>query len=75
MHTYRLDRPGEIDGIVRHETGEPEPGPAQIVVRVRATSLNRRDLLILQQRYPLPSAPGVIPVSDGAGEVVAVGSR
>ncbi|MFB9832157.1 zinc-dependent alcohol dehydrogenase family protein [Actinoallomurus acaciae] len=75
MHTYRLDKPGEIDGIVRHEIGEPEPGPAQIVVRVRATSLNRRDLLILQQRYPLPSAPGVVPVSDGAGEVVAVGAE
>ncbi|GAB2872482.1 NAD(P)-dependent alcohol dehydrogenase [Actinoallomurus bryophytorum] len=75
MRTYRLDKPGRIDGIMPHEAAEPEPGPTGIVVRVRAVSLNRRDALILHQRYPLPLTPGVIPVSDGAGEVVAVGEK
>jgi NADPH:quinone reductase-like Zn-dependent oxidoreductase len=75
MRSYRLDKPGQIDGIVPHEAAEPAPGPTGIVVRVRAVSLNRRDALILHQRYPLPLAPGVIPVSDGAGEVVAVGEE
>lgn len=38
-----------------------------------AVSLNRRDLYILNQTYPLPANLGVIPASDGAGEIVAVG--
>ncbi|WP_308344653.1 NAD(P)-dependent alcohol dehydrogenase [Streptomyces sp. ISL-94] len=52
----------------------PEPaGPTDIVVAVKAASLNRRDLLILHGRYPLPAAPGVVALSDGAGEVMAGG--
>jgi NADPH:quinone reductase-like Zn-dependent oxidoreductase len=43
-------------------------------VRVRATSLNARELLILRGNYPLPIRPDVIPLSDGAGEVVTIGS-
>ncbi|WP_328924275.1 NAD(P)-dependent alcohol dehydrogenase [Streptomyces sp. NBC_00190] len=76
MRAYHLETFGDIEGIVRRDTGSavPEPaGPADIVVAVRAASLNRRDLLILNGRYPLPAVPGVVALSDGAGEVVAVG--
>ena len=75
MRSYRLEKPGQVDGIVPYEAADPSPKPTEIVVRVRAASLNRRDVLILHERYPLPTAPGVVPVSDGAGEVVAVGEE
>ena len=52
---------------------EPTPGPGQVVVAVRAVSLNYRDVLITKGLYnprmPLPR----VPCSDGAGEVVAIG--
>jgi len=50
----------------------PSPGPRQVLLRMRAASLNYRDLSIARGEYgsyPLP----LVPVSDGAGEVVAVG--
>ena len=50
------------------------PGRAKSSSGVRARSLNFRDLLILQQRYAFAARPGVVPLSDGAGEVVALGS-
>jgi NADPH:quinone reductase-like Zn-dependent oxidoreductase len=75
MRSYRWEKPGQVAGIVPREAAEPSPKPTEIVVRVHAASLNRRDVLILHERYPLPLAPGVIPVSDGAGEVVAVGEE
>jgi NADPH:quinone reductase-like Zn-dependent oxidoreductase len=52
----------------------PEPGPGQVAVRVRAASLNRRDLMLIDGTYPVPAAPGVVPLSDGVGEVVALGA-
>lgn len=52
-----------------------EPGPREVVVRVRATSLNRRDLSILRSQYGRGDSSGRIPLSDGAGEIVAVGSE
>jgi NADPH:quinone reductase-like Zn-dependent oxidoreductase len=74
MQAYRLETLGRVDGIVLREQEEPQPQPTDIVIRVRATSLNRRDTMILQQTYPLPAKPGVVPLSDGAGDVVAVGN-
>jgi len=44
---------------------EPEPGPGQVRVRMRAASLNYRDRLMATA----PSRPGLVPLSDGAGEV------
>jgi NADPH:quinone reductase-like Zn-dependent oxidoreductase len=68
MKAYRLTPAGGLDGLTLVERAEPEPGPGQVLVRVRATSLNYRDLLIARR-----SQQAIIPLSDGAGEVVAVG--
>src|SRR6187551_1226043 len=51
---------------------EPEPLHEQILVRVRAASLNYRDQGVIKGAYGYTKFP-VIPMCDGAGEVVAVG--
>ncbi len=75
MQTYIIERAGDPDGLAVLERETPRVGPTDIRVRVRAASLNKRDLFILQGTYPLPARPGVVPLSDGAGEVVAVGKQ
>ena len=52
----------------------PQPGPHQVLIRVHATSLNRRDLFVLHGQYPVGTRQVLVPLSDGAGEVVAIGS-
>lgn len=53
----------------------PVPGDGQVLVRMRAASLNFRDLIVAQGAYPATSAKkALIPLSDGAGEVVAAGN-
>jgi NADPH:quinone reductase-like Zn-dependent oxidoreductase len=66
---------GVEGGITLHkDVPVPKPGRGQVLVRVRATSLNYRDLLILRGQYSTPSLiKQGIPVSDAAGEVVALG--
>ena len=71
---YHLDRLHDLDGLSARPQQLPQPGPGQVVVRVRAASLNRRDLMLLEGSYPLPALPGVVPLSDGVGEVIAVGA-
>jgi NADPH:quinone reductase-like Zn-dependent oxidoreductase len=70
---YRLEPLRGLDGLSRRPQPVPEPGPNQIVVRTRAASLNRRDLMLMEGTYPISATPGVIPLSDGVGEVIAVG--
>jgi alcohol dehydrogenase len=54
---------------------DPSPGPGQVLVRLRAASLNFRDVLALRGGYgSRQKSAGLIPLSDGAGEVVEVGS-
>ncbi|MDX2223139.1 MAG: NAD(P)-dependent alcohol dehydrogenase [Rhodospirillaceae bacterium] len=55
------------------ERAEPKPGPGQVVVAVKATSLNRRDIGIAGSTYGGTKPPTRIPLSDGAGDVVALG--
>lgn len=64
----------ELDGRgwTRAEIGAPEPGPRDILVRVRAASLNYRDLVLLQRLKGGGAAP-IAPLSDGAGVVVGTG--
>ncbi|MBZ9868072.1 NAD(P)-dependent alcohol dehydrogenase [Mesorhizobium sp. CA15] len=73
MRTYRLEEFGDIGGLVMRKEALPKPGANQILVRVRAASLNRRDTMILNGTYPLAPRAGIVPLSDGAGEVVAAG--
>ena len=51
----------------------PEPAGHDVLVRVRAASLNRRDVYVLKGQYPMPPRHRLVPLSDGAGEVIAVG--
>jgi NADPH:quinone reductase-like Zn-dependent oxidoreductase len=64
-----------LEGLRRCDRPDPEVRAGQILVRVRAASLNYRDLLMVRGKY---SAGGqkqaVVPLSDGAGEVVSIGS-
>ncbi|ESY66623.1 NAD(P)-dependent alcohol dehydrogenase [Mesorhizobium sp. M0051] len=73
MQTYRLEGSGGAECLVMRDEAQPKPKPHEIVVRIRATSLNRRDTMILNGTYPLPPRQGVVPLSDGAGEIVAIG--
>lgn len=51
-----------------------EPGPGQVVVKMKAAALNHRDLMIMNQRYGAVKPQDRVPGADGAGEVIAVGS-
>ncbi len=63
-----------FDGLQRVERPEPSAGPGQVLVRMRAASLNYRDIAIIRGKYFAgPLTRDTIPLSDGAGEVEAVG--
>lgn len=63
-----------IEGLRRCERPTPVPQAGQILVRIQAVSLNYRDLMIARGHYGGgPVKANVIPLSDGAGEVVALG--
>ena len=73
MRAYRIAEFGAVEGIVSQDEPEPAPGPGQVLIRLHARSLNRRDLQILHEAYPVRARKNVVPVSDGAGTVQAVG--
>jgi NADPH:quinone reductase-like Zn-dependent oxidoreductase len=71
---WRLVRAGQ-QGFRLEQSDAPVrmPGPHEVLVRVRATSLNRRDVYVMKGQYPMGPRESLVPLSDGAGEVVAVG--
>ncbi len=70
---FGIDKATGISGLSIRTNSIPTPAPGEVLVRVRASSLNYRDLIILGGNYYMPISPGRVPLSDGAGEVVAVG--
>ncbi len=64
--------PATLDRLEVVQRPQPEPGPGEICVRIRASSLNYHDYAVVSGM--LPVAEDRVPMSDGAGEVVAVGA-
>jgi NADPH:quinone reductase-like Zn-dependent oxidoreductase len=74
MRAYQLPKSGAgIEALVQIERPDPKPGHRQVLVQVKACALNFRDLGIVRGTYRMPVADNIIPLSDGAGEVVAIG--
>ena len=74
MKLWHFPQADGIDTLVQTEAPTPKPGRNQVLVRIRATSLNYRDLMVATgkgARGPTPA--NLIPLSDGAGEVVETG--
>ncbi len=74
MRAWEL-RGNGLETLALAEREPPRPGPGQVVVRMRAASLNYRDLLVAGGSYARGGPPRrpLVPLSDGAGEVVEVG--
>jgi NADPH:quinone reductase-like Zn-dependent oxidoreductase len=74
MKLFELQAFG-LDHLQRAKRPAPEPGADEVMIRLRAVSLNYRDLLVVQGKYnPRMTLPRV-PLSDGSGEVVSVGAE
>jgi NADPH:quinone reductase-like Zn-dependent oxidoreductase len=73
MEVWELKEAFGPEHLKKGERPDPEPAPGEVLLSMRAASLNYRDTLMIRGGYgPRVKVP-VIPVSDGVGEVVAVG--
>jgi NADPH:quinone reductase-like Zn-dependent oxidoreductase len=73
MKTYEISEPKGIESLKLVERPTPKPGPGEVLMRVRATALNYRDLAIVKGGLARMMKLPLVPVSDGAGEVVETG--
>lgn len=71
--SYHLARSGDTNKLIRCDNAAPKPNHHQVLIRMGAASLNYRDLLTRQD--VTTNRTGLIPLSDGAGTIVAVGSE
>ncbi|KCZ61312.1 zinc-dependent alcohol dehydrogenase family protein [Hyphomonas chukchiensis] len=71
MKVAAVKKPGGPGNLVIEERADPTSGRGEILVRVKASSLNYHDFVVVMGGIPTPD--GRIPMSDGACEVVAVG--
>lgn len=73
MKAIQISLPASLENLRLVDLPDPAaPGPGEITVRLRASSLNYHDFAVVSGM--LPCADGRIPMSDGAGEVVALGA-
>lgn len=70
MRLVRLKAAG-LANLELVEEENPEPAPGELLVRIRANSINFHDHMVATGA--IPTAPGRIPMSDGAGEIVGLG--
>ncbi|MBC7167671.1 NAD(P)-dependent alcohol dehydrogenase [Phenylobacterium sp.] len=75
MRALRAAEPWGLDNLTLVEAPDPKPGPGEVLVRMRAVSLNYRDWMMINGLYGrAPTTAGqVTPFSDGCGVVEAVG--
>ncbi|MER7333471.1 MULTISPECIES: NAD(P)H-quinone oxidoreductase [unclassified Micromonospora] len=73
MRAMTIPEPGGPDALVWSEVPDPEPGPGEVVVDVRATAVNRADLLQRQGHYPPPPGAPAYPGLECSGVISATG--
>src|SRR5947208_1138540 len=73
LKCYELQGPSGIDGLALVDKPVPEPGENEVLVRLKAATLNYRDLLTVKGGYGSRQKFPLVPVSDGAGVVERVG--
>ncbi|MGH7803982.1 MAG: alcohol dehydrogenase catalytic domain-containing protein, partial [Candidatus Binatia bacterium] len=74
MRAIVFDRPGDESALRLAEVETPRPGPEEISIRVRATAVNRADLMQRQGLYPPPPGASTVLGLECAGDVEEVGS-
>jgi NADPH:quinone reductase-like Zn-dependent oxidoreductase len=74
MKCFELQGPDGVEGLRLVDKPTPKPGPGQVLVRIKAATLNYRDLLTIKGGYGSRQKFPLIPLSDGAGVVEAVGA-
>ncbi len=74
MRAYRFDDFKSIEDLRIHDAPQERPQRGEVLIRVHAVSLNYRDIAMLNGRYPRAYKKGLIPTSDGAGEIVELGA-
>lgn len=70
---YRLAKQDSYKSVQPHKEAIPEPTKHEVLIKVKALALNYRDFAIANGTYPFPVKPDVVPMSDCAAEVIAVG--
>ncbi len=73
MKAWQITEHGTPAGLHLAEVAPPQPTANEVLVRVRAVSLNYRDLTTLDAQRPGNLPPPLIPCSDGAGQVIGIG--
>ncbi|OOQ86275.1 putative alcohol dehydrogenase [Penicillium brasilianum] len=73
MKAARIVTTGSKASLELRDENIPTPGRHEVLIKVHAVSLNYRDTALLRGEYPADTKEDVIPVSDGAGEIIAVG--
>jgi len=73
MHCYEFSDAISLESLHLVERPDPTPGPHDIVIRMRAAALNFRDVAMLRGKYHIGVSPPLIPLSDGAGDVIRIG--
>lgn len=73
MHAWLCENPTGVDALTWKELPTPQPGAGQVLIEIKAASLNFPDLLIVQNKYQTKPALPFVPGSEYAGVVQAVG--
>ncbi|MBT4489925.1 MAG: NAD(P)-dependent alcohol dehydrogenase [Rhodospirillaceae bacterium] len=74
MKQWQITDEWSFDGLKLVEVERPDPGPGEVLLKMKAVSLNYRDYLMIGRGYGRMSGElPLVPLSDGVGEVVALG--
>src|SRR5262249_24928974 len=74
LKAYELQGPGRVDAMMLVEKAVPASGPGQVLVKLKAVTINYRDLLMVKGGYGSRQKFPLVPLSDGAGVVESVGA-